>query len=63
MRIDGVEIRGMVNTFGERPAGELIALYGTHNDLIVSVVNGNAQAKLNVKVGDRVEVFPLEDEK
>ncbi len=63
VRIGGVEIRGLVNTFGERPVGELIALYGTHNDLIVSVVNGNAQAKLNVKVGDKVEVFPLESEK
>ena len=56
VRVAGVEIHGMANTFGERPVGELIALLGSTGNLIASVVNGNAQARLNVKVGDPVEV-------
>lgn len=51
-------IDGLVRTFGDRPAGELIALYGTHDDLIISVVNGNAAKKLGLKVGDAVDVVP-----
>jgi S-adenosylmethionine hydrolase len=53
----GVKIQGMVRTFGERPAGELVALYGSTGNLIVSVVNGNAAQRLNAKVGDTVEVL------
>lgn len=53
----GVEIHGMVRTFGEREPGELVALYGSTGNLIVSVVNGSAAARLNAHVGDRVEVF------
>jgi hypothetical protein len=56
VRLCGVEIEGMVRTFGERPADSLIALYGTEHDLMVSVVNGNATQRLGAKVGDVVEV-------
>ena len=51
-------INRLVNTFGDRPPGTLIALYGTTNDLIISVVNGNAAHTLNVSIGDDVEVYP-----
>ncbi len=57
VRLAGAEIHGLVNTFGERPVGELIALLGSTGSLIVSVVNGNAQVRLNVKVGDPFEVI------
>jgi len=57
MRLCGVNIYGMVRTFGERPVGELVALYGSTGNLIVSVVNGNAAQRLNAKVGDLVEVL------
>jgi hypothetical protein len=50
-------IEGMARTFGDCPAGALIALYGTDHDLIVSVVNGNAAARLQVEVGHVVEVI------
>ena len=50
-------IDGLVQTFGERPAGETVALYGSTGDLIVSVVNGNAAQSLGVQVGDPVEVI------
>ena len=56
VRLCGTAIEGMVGTFGERPVGSLIALYGTEHDLTVSVVNGNAQQRLGAKVGDVVEV-------
>lgn len=54
--LGGVEINGLVNTFGDRSPGELIALFGTTNDLIVSVVNGSAADRLHVQVGEPVEV-------
>lgn len=53
----GVEIKGVMRTFGERDLGELIALYGSTGYLIASVVNGNAAARLGVKVGDPVTVI------
>lgn len=59
IQLAGTKICGMVKTFGERPVGELITLYGSTGDLIVSVVNGNAAARLGVKIGDPVEVTPL----
>jgi len=56
MRLCGVEIHGMVRTFGERPVGDLVALYGSTGNLIASVVNGSAAERLRARVGDPVEV-------
>jgi S-adenosyl-L-methionine hydrolase (adenosine-forming) len=50
-------IQGLVNTFGERSVGELVALIGSTGNLGISVVNGNAAAQLGVKVGDVVEAY------
>lgn len=52
----GVIIPGMVDTFGERPPGELIALYGSTGNLIVAVVNGSAAQQLGARLGDIVGV-------
>lgn len=52
-----VKITGMVRTFGERPVGELVALYGSTGNLIVSVVNGNAAEWLGAEVGDSIDVI------
>jgi len=57
VRISGLEIKSLVNTFGERPVGELVALMGSTGNLIVSVVNGSAANRLIVKVGDAIEVI------
>ena len=57
VRLSGREIDGMVDTFGERPAEELIALLGSTGNLIVSVVNGSAVQLLGTRVGDTVEVI------
>lgn len=54
--IGGIEIQGLVNTFGERPVGELIALLGSTGNLIVSVVNGSAAVRISAKVGDSIQV-------
>ncbi len=55
-RIKGVEIEGIVKTFGERPAGDLVALYGSTGNFIICVVNGNAAERVGAQVGDVVDV-------
>jgi S-adenosylmethionine hydrolase len=62
VRIAGVQIDDWVNTFGERPVGSLISLYGTTDDVMISVVNGNAAERLGVGLGAEVEVLPQEVE-
>ncbi|GAB4502959.1 MAG: hypothetical protein Fur0035_25220 [Anaerolineales bacterium] len=57
VRLNGVEIDGLVQTFGERPAGSLVALIGSTGNLLACLVNGSAAARLNSKIGDIFEVF------
>lgn len=57
VRLCGQEIPGLVRTFGERPPGELVALFGSTGNLIVSVVNGDAASRIQAKRGDKVEVI------
>jgi S-adenosylmethionine hydrolase len=59
VRLKGATVRGLVRTFGERPPGDLIALYGSTGSLIVSVVNGSAAERVGVEVGDSIEVAPI----
>jgi len=59
--VDGVQlltvnINGIVNTFGEKQPGDIVALFGSTGNLIVSVVNGNAANHLGAKIGDIVVV-------
>ncbi len=61
VRLCGIEIRGLVKTFGERAPGELAALFGSTGNLIVSVVNGSAAQTLGAKVGNTIEVERLAD--
>lgn len=58
--IKDLKIKGLVDTFGERPVGELIALFGSTGNLIVSKVNGDAARQLEVKIGDLFEVIILD---
>jgi S-adenosylmethionine hydrolase len=53
-------VDGLVHTFGERPAGQAVALFGSSGDLIVSIVNGNAAQNLGVQVGDPLDVNLLD---
>ncbi len=57
VRLDGAEVKGLVDTFGERPNGDLVALFGSTGNLIVSVVNGSAAQRLSTKVGDTFEAL------
>ncbi len=57
IKIKGVEIAGMVSTFGDRPAGSLIALLDSSGKLAISVVNGSAAWALQATAGDQVEVL------
>jgi S-adenosylmethionine hydrolase len=57
--IAGKRIEQIVNTFGDRPIGTLISLFGTSHDLIISIVNGNAAENLHVDVGEVVDVLPV----
>jgi S-adenosylmethionine hydrolase len=60
VRVAGAVIQGVVDAFGERPEGELIALMSSAGYLSIAVVNGSAASKLGVKVGDPFEVdFPV----
>jgi S-adenosyl-L-methionine hydrolase (adenosine-forming) len=55
----GTRVEGLVDTFGSREPGSLIALIGSTGNLIVSVVNGSAAARLGVEVGTPMVVeFP-----
>jgi len=54
--VQGVEIRGLVRTFGSRSAGDLVALFGTTSDLVIAVVNGSAAERLGAAAGSPVDV-------
>jgi len=53
----GVEIDGLVRTFGARPPGTLVALFGSSGHLMIAVVNGRAADRLHPSIGDQVEVI------
>jgi S-adenosyl-L-methionine hydrolase (adenosine-forming) len=55
-----VKIRGLVKTFGDATDSELIALYGSTGNLIVSVVNGSAAQRVGACIGDRAKVTILD---
>lgn len=57
VHLRGTRVAQMVKTFGERPPGTLVALFGSTGSLIISVVNGSAAALLGVQIGDPVEVI------
>lgn len=54
--LGSTRIQGLVNTFGDRPRGTLIALLGSTGNLVVSVVNGSAAEILGAHVGDPIRV-------
>ncbi|MCE1252965.1 MAG: S-adenosyl-l-methionine hydroxide adenosyltransferase family protein [Anaerolineae bacterium] len=54
--VAGEKINGLCATFGERPAGELMTLPDSSGHLSIAVVNGSAAGRLNVTVGEEVQV-------
>ena len=57
VQVGSTQIKGMVNAFGEREAGTVIALYSSTNELLIAQVNGSAAAATGAKVGDSVTVY------
>ncbi|HEX9012821.1 MAG TPA: SAM-dependent chlorinase/fluorinase [Anaerolineaceae bacterium] len=60
IRVGGVEIHGMVNAFGDRPEGELIALFDSSDSLSICMVNGSAARRLGAVPGTPIEVYYAE---
>ncbi len=56
IQVGQVKIQGMVNTFGERSEGELVALIDSFDHLCISIVNGSAAEVLNTRIGDPIQV-------
>lgn len=56
IRCQGHEIKGIVRTYAQRPAGTLTALIGSAGLLELSLVNGDAARTLGLKVGDEVKL-------
>jgi len=55
-RCAGLSIAGIAKTYGEQPAGALVALVGSGGYLEVALVNGNAAKALDATVGSEVSV-------
>ncbi len=60
IRIGGVEIQGVAQTFGEQPPGDLVAIFNSAGFLEIAEVNGSAARRLRAATGDPVEVMPVE---
>jgi len=56
VHLNGFNIPGLVRTFGDRSPGDLVALFGSTGNLIISIVNGNAAQHLNASVGHVVDI-------
>jgi len=57
VRIRGQEIVGIIESYGHRQAGDLVAVVDSEYYIEVAVVNGSAAKKLGAQVGDLVEVI------
>ena len=56
VHLGNTRIEGLVDTFGEREEGAIIALMGSTGNLVISVVNGDAAFRLGAQVGDPIQV-------
>ncbi len=56
-RLHQAEISGVVDSYGQRSPGDLVAVVDSEGFIEIAEVNGNAAKRLNVNVGDMVEVI------
>jgi len=56
LRIKGASVSRLVRTFGDEAAGELVALFDSAGKLCICEVNGDAARRLEVQVGELVEL-------
>lgn len=57
IRIHDYEIDGIIESYGHRDIGDLVALVDSEYYIEIAVVNGSAAKKLGVQVGDVVEII------
>lgn len=57
IKIRGHEIDGIIDSYGHREVGELVAVVDSEYFIEIAIVNGNAARSLNAKTGDIVEVL------
>ena len=57
IRIRDREINGIIESYGHREVGDLVALVDSEYYIEIAVVNGSAAKKLGAQVGDIVEVI------
>jgi S-adenosylmethionine hydrolase len=57
LRLRGRAVAGLVESYGHRKAGELVALVDSGEFIEIAVVNGSAARELGAQVGDVVEVI------
>jgi S-adenosylmethionine hydrolase len=62
IQLCGRQVEGIVDSYGHRQAGELVALVDSEGFLEVAVVNGSAAKLLGAKLGEVVEVIFGDDE-
>ncbi len=55
-RLGGQEVHGLVQSYGHKKPGDLVALVDSEDFIEIAVVNGSAAQTLGAKVGDVVEV-------
>lgn len=54
--VKNTTINGVVDTFGSKPAGELIVMLDSSGHLAISMVNGSAADRLGVRVDEPVTI-------
>lgn len=57
LRIHGHEIEGMVDSYGHRETGALVALVDSEGFIEIAMVNGSVARILGAQVGDELEVI------
>jgi hypothetical protein len=56
-RLGGREVRGLVDSYGRKRPGDLVALVDSENFVEIAIVNGSAAQTLGARVGDIIEVM------
>lgn len=54
IEVAGTRINGLINTYGERPTGTIVALIGSSGWVEIAVVNGDASEQLSAGPGTTV---------
>lgn len=56
LKVGEMTVTGISQTFGNRAAGDLVAIIDSSNQLSIAVVNGSAANRIKAKVGDAVRL-------